>query len=252
MRGKLAVVAALVVAAGLSLTGRVSAQPAPIWVPLGCQDVAFHIDHDVIRVGARDGRFTHIRLRVTGNDVNLLSLKVIYENGEPDTIPVRGVIPSGGVTPQLDLRGRDRGIRRIELLYVARPEFRGRTKVCAEGRVALAPLAPPPVWVALGCRDVSFSVDRDVIRVGVRDGRFTHIRLRVTGNDVRMLDLKVIYTGGEPDDLPVRAVIRAGGQSGQLDLRGRDRSIDRVEMIYAARPNFRGRARVCVDGRRAL
>jgi hypothetical protein len=104
-------------------------------------------------------------------------------------------------------------------------------------------------WVTLGCRDVNWAVDRDVIRVDRRDGRFSAIRLRVAGNDVRILDLKVIYGNGAPDDISVRAVIRAGQTSGPLDLKGRDRAIDRIQMIYEARRNFRGRATVCVDGR---
>ena len=104
-------------------------------------------------------------------------------------------------------------------------------------------------WVTLGCRDVNFKVDRDVVRVTRGAERFDAIRLRVTGNDIRVLDLNVIYANGKPDDIPVKAVIRAGGRSGPLDLRGRDRSIDRIQMIYQSRPNFNGRARVCVDGR---
>ena len=104
-------------------------------------------------------------------------------------------------------------------------------------------------WVTLGCRDVSFAVDRDVVRVGRRDGRFNAIRIRVGGNDVQMLDVKVVYGNGAPDDLPVRAVIRAGARSGPLDLRGRNRFIERIELVYASRPNFRGHAQICVDGR---
>jgi hypothetical protein len=218
------------------------------WVQLGCRDVGFNVDRDVIRVGRRDGRFTAIRLRVSGNDVRMLDLKVVYANGNPDDIPVRAVIRAPGVSRALDLRGSDRSIDRVELIYASRPNFRGRAQVCVDGREASAQ-APAPAWVALGCKDVGFLVDRDVVQVSRRDGRFTAIRLRVAGNDVRMLDFKVVYSSGAPDDIPVRAVIRAGGLSGPLDLRGRDRAIERVELIYASRPNFRGRARVCVDGR---
>jgi hypothetical protein len=117
---------------------------------------------------------------------------------------------------------------------------------------SLIPTTSPSLaqaWVTLGCRDVNWSIDRDVIRVARRGERFTAIRLRVAGSDVRMLDLKVVYGNGAPDDIPVRAVIRAGSQSGPLDLKGRDRGIDRIQMIYQSRPSFRGPARVCVDGR---
>jgi hypothetical protein len=160
------------------------------------------------------------------------------------------VIPAGGQSGALDLRGHDRAIDRVEMIYERRRNFRGRARVCVDGRAVLAQ-GPGPNWVTLGCRDVNWALDRDVIRVDRRDGRFSAVRLRVTGNDVRVLDLKVVYGNGAPDDIPVQAVIRAGSQSGPLDLRGHDRAIDRIEMIYASRPNFRGRAQICVDGRAA-
>ena len=100
----------------------------------------------------------------------------------------------------------------------------------------------------LGCQHVAFSVDRDVLRVGQQAGTFRAIRLKVRGNDIFMLDLKVVYGNGAPDDLPVRALIRAGGSSGAIDLKGDRRYIDRVQMIYRSRPNFRGEAEVCVEG----
>jgi hypothetical protein len=218
------------------------------WVQLGCQDVALNLDRDAIQVGARDGRFTAIRLRAGGNAVQVLDLKVIYGNGERDDIPVRARIPQGGTSGVLDLRGQDRGIDRIEMIYARVPNFRGRARICAEGhRVQAAALN----WVQLGCRDVDLNLDRDVVEVDRRDDRFTALRLRAAGNAVQILDLKVIYGNGEPDDIPVRARIAEGGTSGPLDLRGHDRAIDRIQMIYARVPNWRGRARICVDGRLA-
>lgn len=104
-------------------------------------------------------------------------------------------------------------------------------------------------WVELGCQQVSFiGKDRDSIRVGRSEGRFKAIKLAARGNDVEMLDLKVIYANGEPDDIPVRSLIRAGRETRSLDLRGRDRAIDRIDMVYRSRPNFRGQATVCVEG----
>jgi hypothetical protein len=218
------------------------------WVQLGCRDVNLNLDRDGIRVGARDGRFDAIRLRAVGNAVQVLDLKVVYANGSVDDIPVRARIREGGSSGALDLLGHDRAIDRIELTYARVPNFRGRARICADGRQAQA---AAPGWVRLGCRDVNLNLDRDVVEVERRDGRFAAIRLRAIGNAVQVLDLKVIYGNGEPDDIPVRARIREGGTSGALDLRGHDRAIDRIQMIYARVPNFRGRARICVDGRPA-
>ena len=104
-------------------------------------------------------------------------------------------------------------------------------------------------WVELGCQQVSFiGKDRDSIRVGRSEGRFKAIKLAARGNDVEMLDLKVIYANGEPDDIPVRSLIRAGRETRALDLRGRERAIDRIDMVYRSRPNFRGQATVCAEG----
>jgi hypothetical protein len=104
-------------------------------------------------------------------------------------------------------------------------------------------------WVDLGCKQVNFiGADRDTIRVGRRDGRFKAIRLQAKGNDVEMLDLKVIYANGAPDDIPVRAMIRQGTRTRPLDLRGRERAIDQIDMVYRKPLNFRGLATVCVEG----
>jgi hypothetical protein len=104
-------------------------------------------------------------------------------------------------------------------------------------------------WVELGCKEVSFfGTDRDSIRVGRSEGRFKAIRVEARGNDVEMIDLKVIYANGEPDDIPVRSLIRQGTRTRALDLRGRERAIRQIDMIYQKRLNFRGKAIVCVEG----
>ena len=91
-------------------------------------------------------------------------------------------------------------------------------------------------------------VDKDVIHVGRAEGKFRSIRLQVSGNKVHMMDLKVIYANGQPDDIPVRDEIRAGGQTKPLDLKGERRAIKEIEMVYRSQPNFKGEATVCVEG----
>jgi hypothetical protein len=104
-------------------------------------------------------------------------------------------------------------------------------------------------WERLGCQKVGFLVDRDAIKVGRREGTFKAIRLEVSGNTVYINDLRVVYGNGAPDDLQVRSEIREGGQTRPLDLKGRgERAINRVELTYRAKPNFKGSAKVCVSG----
>ena len=105
-------------------------------------------------------------------------------------------------------------------------------------------------WVELGCKAVSFRVDRDVLPVGRQEGRFYAIRLYARGGAVEMLDLKVIYANGEPDDIRVRHILDRGERTRALDLRGdRARSMRNIQMVYRALPNRRDREpTVCVEG----
>jgi hypothetical protein len=120
---------------------------------------------------------------------------------------------------------------------------------CAGAALAPRAQAQRRDWVELGCQQVTFlTTDHDSIRVGRSEGRFKAIRLSARGNDVEMLDLKVIYANGEPDDIPVRAWIRQGTKTRPLDLRGRERAIQRIDMVYRSKLNFRGQATVCAEG----
>jgi hypothetical protein len=104
-------------------------------------------------------------------------------------------------------------------------------------------------WERLGCEEVGRRTDRDVIRVGRREGRFQAIRLSASGNDVHVQDLKVVYANGRPDDIRVRRELREGDETAPLDLKGRDRAIDHIELTTKRdfKGRGRGRAKVCVS-----
>jgi hypothetical protein len=106
-------------------------------------------------------------------------------------------------------------------------------------------------WERLGCERVGNRTDFDVIKVGRREGRFSALRLEAEGNSVEVLDLKVVYANGAPDDIPVRAHINQGDRTRALDLRGRNRAIDRIQIVSKKDREGpgRGRARLCVYGR---
>lgn len=107
---------------------------------------------------------------------------------------------------------------------------------------------PDRGWELLGSKKVGFITDRDVIQVGRREGRFKAIKLRVKEAPIYMTDLKVIYSNGQPDDLPIRSEIRAGGETRAIDLKGRERAIKEIQMVYRSKPTFKGLATVEVWG----
>ena len=104
-------------------------------------------------------------------------------------------------------------------------------------------------WVELGCRRVSLaSRDRDTIDVGKREGWYRAIRLRAEGNDVEILRVEVVYGNGAPDELDVRRVIRDGRRSGAIDLKGSEKTIDQIQLVYRRLDEERGQTRICADG----
>jgi hypothetical protein len=246
------------------------------WVMLGEKHVGFGVDRDVIQVGRQEGRFERLMLRVQKNDIEMLDLKVIYANGEQDDIPVRHFIRQGGETRPLDLRGdHGRKIDRIEMTYRSRPDFRGQAVVQVYGDSVRGGFGRDEGrrddrrdareerreerreehrerrnydWELLGTRRVGVMLDRDVLDVGMKEGRFRKIKLRVRGNDVHFYDLKVVYGNGQADDIRVRENLREGSETRPLDLSGRDRFIRHIEMTYGRDINFRGKATIEVWG----
>lgn len=105
-------------------------------------------------------------------------------------------------------------------------------------------------WEKLGERKVNRVADRDTIVVGRKEGGFRQIRIHVLENSIHIERLTVVYGNGANDDLPVRALIPAGGKSRIIDLRGGKREIRRVEMVFQSIRNGKGRATVEVWARR--
>jgi Ni/Co efflux regulator RcnB len=236
------------------------------WVLLGERNVNFRAERDSINISQgddwwRERGFRRLHLVADRSDIHLMELRLEYMNGFSEDLRVDREIREGQ-DQVIELRGERKYLRRIEFIYRSRPSFEGRAVLKVYGELSRfggpggAVIVPGPGpggggrdWVELGCKRVSlFGVDRDSIEVGRREGRFKAIRLHVRGADVNMLDLRVIYANGAPDDIPVRAIIRQGDRTRALDLRGRERGIDRVEMTYLTIPNFKGQATVCVEG----
>jgi hypothetical protein len=105
-------------------------------------------------------------------------------------------------------------------------------------------------WVFLGQRHVTDRVERDWVEVTASEGTFEAIQLRVKRSAVRFVDVTVVYGAGTTDDLELRDVVPAGGQSRAIDLRGGNRVIKRVNFAYEAKSLGRRGAVVEVWGRR--
>jgi len=98
--------------------------------------------------------------------------------------------------------------------------------------VAVSAFATPAfAWTLLGTRNVADRTDHDSISLpGNRV--FNHIRLCVYRNPIRLYDLQVRFRNGGVQDVSVRDLIGAGQCTRAINLNGRFRNIDRIDMTY--------------------
>lgn len=110
-------------------------------------------------------------------------------------------------------------------------------------------------WEKLGERTVNLTLDKDVINCSHK-GFFTTIRFRVERAPVSFLRVYVKYANGTTSNLNFRQLVRAGGESRFLDLKGNKRVIKQIVIYYKserkARPGrhpMARQARVQIWGR---
>lgn len=108
----------------------------------------------------------------------------------------------------------------------------------------------PGRWELLGERSVTDGLDHDLIPVTAAQGTFRALKLRVEDHGVQFRDVKVHFAHGPAQDVAIRKVIPAGGESRVIDIRGRgDRVVKSVELWYDAQALAGRRATVKLYGK---
>lgn len=103
-------------------------------------------------------------------------------------------------------------------------------------------------WVKLGENTVRLVGERDEIKVGASEGRYKKLKLVVRESDVEFRDVTVVFANGNDFEVPLRDVIRAGGESRQIDLPGDARAIRKIKFKYKTASGTLKRAKVSVWG----
>ena len=88
-------------------------------------------------------------------------------------------------------------------------------------------------WELLGTRPVTDRIDHDVIEVTAAKGTFRRLQVHVEGRAVQFRDMKIHFANGGTQDVGLREVIPAGGESRIIDVEGPgDRTIRTIEFRY--------------------
>jgi hypothetical protein len=101
------------------------------------------------------------------------------------------------------------------------------------GLVAAVAAGPVRGWELLGTRTVTDRIDHDTIAAG-HQGTFRSIKITVGRRAVQFRDVKIHFANGDVQDVELRNVIPAGGESRVIDVEGHDRVIRSIELWYDA------------------
>ncbi|MFL6203632.1 MAG: hypothetical protein ACJ76J_31065 [Thermoanaerobaculia bacterium] len=105
-------------------------------------------------------------------------------------------------------------------------------------------------WESLGTLTVSDAKDHDVLAVTRAQGTFRSLKLEVQVRAVQFRSMKIHFANGETQDVELRDVIPAGGESRVIDVEGvGDRVIRSIEFTYDAQSLGGKKARVRVYGK---
>ena len=105
---------------GLFMALALTAQACADWDKLGERRVSDRADHDTVMVTAARGMFGALKFNVKDHAVRFYKVVVHYRKGGSEEMQLRDVIPAGGESRVLDLRGERRVIKSIEFWYEAK------------------------------------------------------------------------------------------------------------------------------------
>ena len=117
--------------------------------------------------------------------------------------------------------------------------------LCSTGNKARP--CPPGTWQQIGLTVVDFKTDRDVIVVTGADN-FRKLKFHVFDAAVNMLNMHVVYENEAFDNIDLRFLIPAGGESRVLDLVGGSRRIKSGVLVSLTKPGFKGKAKLVLWG----
>ena len=111
------------------------------------------------------------------------------------------------------------------------------------------PVASADDWTLLGSQVVTDRTDMDVIHVGVKEGQFSRIRLDVGNAPVEFKQVVITFGNSTSQTIERDFLVGKRGKGVVFDLKGGQRKIKNVKLVYEAHsPGFK-KATVQLFGR---
>ena len=225
------------------------------WTKLGEREVNGKVDHDVIEVGKYDGKFNKVTLVVERGEIELIDFEVTFGNGERWHPEVKHYFKDGQRTRVLDLPGKARVIKAINLQY-RNVGHEGRARVEVWGNRAEGAGGgggggwDAHGWTLLGEREVNGHgrEDHDRIEVGKDEGKFTRMAFVVLDNEIELIDVDVEFGNNEHWHPELKHYFKEGQRSHEIDFPGNRRVVKHIDFKYRNVPDGK-RAKLAVFGK---
>ena len=104
-------------------------------------------------------------------------------------------------------------------------------------------------WEKLGAKSVSYKIDKDIISVTAREGKFNAIRLNIKNAPLNMHKCVVHFANGETQNVAMKKNFSRGSKSRVIDLKKGQRIISKVVFWYDTKNYTSRRATVELWGR---
>ena len=211
-------------------------------VLITAQEVGREVKQETIEVAQQLGKFKQLRLAARGSDVLLDKLSIEFADGSKKDYAVKGKLQPHTSSPWFDIDG-SKFISKVNL------QFREPTSLSSPTRIEIYGIQSDgwisrygeggkfnDGWVLLGAKPAGFvGFDSDVIPVSKDATGFAKIRINDRNRAITLNQLRVKYSNGEEDIVPVRARIDAGNSFGPIDLRSGPPKVREIEARYRSR-----------------
>ena len=104
-------------------------------------------------------------------------------------------------------------------------------------------------WEKIGSSSVDFKLDRDVIHVGSKDGRFSILKLELSGGNIDMHKMQIEYLNGQIENIDFNHKFTKRSSSEIINIDGRRRIIKKITFWHNTKKRSKQKAKVTVFGK---
>ena len=104
------------------------------WEKIGSSSVDFKLDKDVIHAGSKEGRFSILKLEVSGATLNMHKMQIEYLNGQIENISFEHKFTKRSSSEIINIDGRRRIIKNITFWYNTKKRSKKKAKITVFGK----------------------------------------------------------------------------------------------------------------------